>query len=369
MSIDSRPLQPINPAMITLARESRGMTQTELSGKLSISQALLSKWEAGLSEPAPEMYGRLAAALDYPADFFCLTDTVYGPGLSEFFHRRRQDTPLKAISRIHAQINVMRMHIARLLKAVDLPASKIKPLDIDEFKGQPAEVARAVRQDWQLPEGPIQNVIRTIEDAGGIVIRYNFGTRQIDAISRWIPGLPPLFFINTGLTTDRERMSLCHELGHIVMHHSPTQTMEVEANQFAAEFLMPARDIKPHLDGLNLARLAAIKPYWKVSMGAALYRAAELKRISERTYRHLWMKMSALGYKRREPPELDLPPEQPGLLQEVFDLYSQQFGYGLKDFQKLLVANETDLMEAYHLHNSVSDMRHRLRVVRQESVG
>lgn len=345
------------------------MTQTELSGRLSISQALLSKLEAGLADPTVEMLQKLSSALDYPVEFFSLGDPIYGPGLSEFFHRRRQDVAVKAISRVHAQINIIRIHVTRLLKAVDLPDLKIRPLDLDDYKGQPEEVARAVRADWQLPEGPVLNVIKTIEDSGGIVIRYDFGTPQIDAISRWVPGLPPLFFVNAGLSTDRERMSLCHELGHLVMHHAPSPNMEAEANRFAGEFLMPAREIKPHLDGINLSRLAAIKPYWRVSMAAALYRAMELKRISERNYRHIWSQMSMRGYKRREPPELDLAPEKPTMFQEILDLYAKHFGYGLPEFRKLLVANDADLLRNYNLCNNPIDLRSRLRIFRKESVG
>ena len=91
----------------------RGLaTKTELAGKMAISQALLSKFEAGLSNTTEEMQLRLSTVLDYPPQFFTLNDSVYGPGLSEFFHRRRQDTPMKVINRIHAQINVVRMHIS-----------------------------------------------------------------------------------------------------------------------------------------------------------------------------------------------------------------------------------------------------------------
>jgi transcriptional regulator with XRE-family HTH domain len=112
---------PINPAMVTLAREARGLTQTDLSRLIRISQALLSKFEAGLSEPDSVILTRLAESLDYPEQFFSQTDPVFGPGLSEFFHRRRQDVSVKLLSRIHAQINIIRMHVARMLRAVDLP--------------------------------------------------------------------------------------------------------------------------------------------------------------------------------------------------------------------------------------------------------
>ena len=212
----------INPAMVVLAREARGLTQTDLAEQLGVSQSMLSKVEAGVKMPGPDLLERLGKVLEYPESFFFQTDPVYGPGLSEFFHRRRQDVGVKALGRIHAQINIIRMHVARLTKSVEIPEQKIRPLALEDFGGRPQEVARAMRAAWQMPHGPVANVVRVIEDAGGIVIRCQFGTQRVDAISRWVPGLPPLFFVNEGLPTDRERLTLCHELGHLILHDAPT---------------------------------------------------------------------------------------------------------------------------------------------------
>jgi Zn-dependent peptidase ImmA (M78 family)/transcriptional regulator with XRE-family HTH domain len=356
---------PVNAAMVTLARESRGLTQTELAPLIGVSQAMLSKIEGGTKTATEAMLARLVEVLQYPPEFFQQTDTVFGPGLSEFFHRRRQDVGVKILGKVHAQINIMRMHVARLLRSVEVPELKIRPLDMAEFGGKPQEVARAIRAAWQISDGPIPNVIRMIEDAGGIVIRYPFGSARIDAISRWVPGLPPLFFVNEGLPADRERLTLCHELGHLVMHDVPNATMEAEANQFAAELLMPAREVAPHMDRITLARLGALKPYWRVSMAALLVRATELKKVSKKESQFLWMQMAQ--YRRQEPPELDLAPETPTLLQEILDLHRETFGYGLPEFAKMLNANPVELVTTYGLGQTQPETRARLRLVRTQT--
>jgi Zn-dependent peptidase ImmA (M78 family)/DNA-binding XRE family transcriptional regulator len=360
-------LRPIvNPEMITLAREARTWTQTELARRIAVSQAQLSKMEAGLSVVPDDVLAKLATELVRPREFFYQTDPVFGPGLSEFFHRRRQDVAAKALSRVHAQINIIRMHITRLLKAVELNELKIRPLDVDDFGGRPEEVARAVRASWQMRRGPVPNVVRAIEDAGGIVIRYPFGTPQIDAISRVVPGLPPLFFVNQGLPTDRERLTLAHELGHLVMHHTPRPDMEIEANRFAAEFLMPAADIKPHLQSerINLSRLAALKQHWRVSMAALLYRSTELGIVTERNARHLWMLFAAKGFKRREPSELDVAPEEPTTLREIVELYRDHFGYDINDMARLLVALPGEVAVTYRLKSGEPIVKRHLRAVK-----
>lgn len=351
----------VNPAMVTLAREANGMTQTDLAMQLGVSQTLLSKIEAGVKPTTPPILQRLSVILDFPEEFFFQTDMIFGPGLGEFFHRRRQDISTKVIAKAHANINIVIMHMVRLLRSVDLPPVKIRPLLQDELGG-PSSIAAAVRASWQIPAGPIANVIRTIEAAGGIVIRCNFGTPQIDAISRWVPGLPPLFFINESLAVDRERMSLCHELGHLIMHAVPNDQMEAEANEFAGAFLIPEDDIAPHWGKVTIDRLAALKPYWRVSMAALLYRATELKKVSAPISKILWAQMNERGYKRQEP--LALTPEEPTILRDILELHCTHYGYDLAELSKALIANPSRLMAMYELPESPSTTRPTLRLMR-----
>ena len=171
-----------------------------------------------------------------------------------------------------------------------------------------------------------------------------------------------MFFVNEGLPTDRERLSLCHELGHLVMHDVPTPSMEDEANKFAAEFLMPEREISPHLDRITIDRLAALKPYWRVSMAALLLRATDLRKVPANKKQYLWMQMAP--YRRQEP--VEIAPEQPSVLREIFELYRDTFGYGLMDLAKLMAAEPPDILETYGISELKSETRAKLRVVRDE---
>ena len=58
----------------------------------------------------------------------------------------------------------------------------------------------------------------------------------------------PVILINATSPTDRKRLTIAHELGHLVLHSvDVTEELEIEANWFAAEFLMPAEVIRPQL--------------------------------------------------------------------------------------------------------------------------
>src|SRR5690349_14308122 len=98
-----------NRAMLTLARESRGLTMSELADRSGVAVSTVSKIESGQREPSPEMVVSLSGALGYPEDFFRWQDQVYGFGSSSFYHRKQQSLPQKALRKIQAVVNLQRM--------------------------------------------------------------------------------------------------------------------------------------------------------------------------------------------------------------------------------------------------------------------
>jgi Zn-dependent peptidase ImmA (M78 family)/plasmid maintenance system antidote protein VapI len=347
-------VKEVNPEMMLLARQSRGLSQKELAEKVSITPALLSKMENGIRGITEINLVKVANALDYPIEFFFNGELVHGLGVSEIYHRRRQNVPNKTLDKIHAQINIIRMSLIKMLRGIDIGETEFRVLDIDDFSGDVPEIARAVRAMWNIPPGPIKNLIRVIEYARGIVLPFDFGTRRIDSISYWPGGLPPLFFVNIDIPGDRLRFSLCHELGHTIMHQDyPLPDMERQADTFAAEFLMPEQDIRSQLSDATLESLALLKPYWKVSMAALLKRASDLGTITPRRARTLWTQMAKLGIKYREPVELDIPEETPSLEQEIVSVYSNEMGYSLSDLSKMLSLREDDVCRYFFGFNKL----------------
>lgn len=334
----------VNSKMVVLGREARGITQKELADMLSVTQGKMSKIENGLIPLLDSELCTLSDVLRYPKHFFMQTDQLYGPGVSEFYHRKRQEVPIKLLKKIHATVNILTIHIDSLLRSADIGNTDLHRMDIDEY-GTPEEIARMTRAALQLPDGPIEDVINVIENAGGIVIPCNIETQKVDAISSWLPNLPPLFFININAPTDRLRFSLCHELGHIIMHHFPHPNMEQQADQFAGEFLVPAKEIKPSLDNLNLEKLAALKQYWKVSMASLVYKAKSLYKITENQARYLYMQLARLGYKTREP--FEPPKEQPKLFYDLVQFHIQNLKYSLSQVSEMLALTEEEAKSVY----------------------
>lgn len=337
-----------NPQMIAVARESRGVTQTQLATKLDVSQALISKIENGLLPVPDELAMRIAGVLEYEIDLLRWQDPLYGIQKSILYHRRRQRTPKKILDKIHALLNIRRMQIQRMLEDVepDRP-DRFEHYDIDAYDGDAEQIARLIRASWLLPRGPIQNLLHAVENAGGIVIVCDFETPLIDAISQWVPDMPPLFFVNTTAPGDRLRFSLAHELGHVLMHRLPNAEMEDQADRFAAELLMPSDEIRPMLYGLTLAKLAALKPQWKVSMNALLKRAGDLQTISTSTSSGLWKQMSRLGYRTSEPPGIEIPRERPQLIGKLIDVFLSDLEYTTSELSRTLGITATEFRATF----------------------
>ena len=319
-----------NPTLLTLVREYRGLSQADLAEHSGLSQGYLSKIENRLLEPSDDAVEKLAETLGWPASFFARGDTVYGFATACMYHRKRAALSVHALRQVQAQVNVLRISIIPLLRDMVISGQNRMPtMDIDAYDGDAAQVAQLVRASWRLPLGPIESMVATVESAGALVYRLDFGTRLLDAVSHWSPDMPPLFFMSEVAPPDRLRFSMAHELGHVIMHSVPTRNMEKEADEFAAEFLMPAREIAPALRGIDLASAAQLKAYWRVAMSALIRRARDLDCITPKRASHLFMQMSSLGYRTVEPVVLD--EERASLPSRIVDVQQRQHGYTIDE--------------------------------------
>jgi Zn-dependent peptidase ImmA (M78 family) len=339
-----------NPEMIVVARESRGYSQTAFSEALGIGQGTVSKYESGVLPVPDQVVSEMASLLRYPRSFFFAEDKVFGFNSSVFLHRRRSRVPDKILRAVHAQINVRRFNVRRFLRSVELDSpNAFSRLDIQDFRGRADRVAQMVRGMWRVPPGPIRNVTRLIENAGGVVLKLDFGTSQIDAISEWVPDHPPIFFVNScsSITGDRLRRTLAHEIGHAFMHFVPNDNMEEQADAFASEFLTPAREIKPSLSKLTLPKLANLKSEWLVSMSSLIERAFELKVITARQRQYLAYLMASQGYKIREPEETDIPIEQPSIISGLIDAHLGPLEYSPAELAGVLNLEPDEFRDIY----------------------
>lgn len=341
---------------LRVARRANGITQAELAERAGITQAALSRYENDLREPSQETIETFAGALGITPELLTSGQRIKGAMAVDAHMRRRATAPATVWRRLEARLNMHRLHTRRLMDEVAIVAEQsipqLDPLDID-----PAAAARIVRMQWRLPVGAVHGLVRWMEAAGCIVIEEDFGTTRVDGMSQWIDDYP-VVLINNRLPIDRKRLTLAHELGHLVLHSAEfTDDPEGEANQFAAEFLMPAEVIRPELRGLTMGKLHDLKRAWMVSMQALIERAWSLKLITAAERTRFYKQFSGRGWRKREPLSELLPPEGPALAGNIGAALAAR---GLSDLEIAHICGYAEVSG----DNPFQPPRQRLRAVR-----
>ncbi len=309
--------------LIAVARKARGLTQADLGELVGVTQVAINRYESGDREPDDAMITALGEALGV-TDRLLKHGAKYRGALAVDAHMRRLKTTKASLWRkAEARLNLLRLHASYLFEEISLHSENfVQPFDA-EFTS-PDDAARMVRAQWRMPIGPVVNVTRWVEAAGCLVFEEDFGTPRIDGLSQWVDD-HPVILVNRDSTTDRKRLTLAHELGHLVLHTgTPTEDMETQANEFAAEFLMPEAVIRAEMRRIDMGTLVALKREWGVSMQALLERAYRLGFVTAADRTTFYKSMNARGWRTKEPESEFLAREFPELPRAIGDGLSKR---------------------------------------------
>lgn len=340
----------LTPLMLTVVRESRKMSQTALAKAAGASQSTVSQVEAGLFAPSTALVTRLAEALSCPPSLFRLPLGFRQLPLT--FFRKKARVGVKDVRAIRARVNLYRLRSEILLRSCDDVSARLILVDAQSEGLSPAEAAQRLRMYWNVPPGPIDDLTKLVELYGILVIPMDFEHAAVDGLSLHEPNdtLPPMIFLDPSVPGDRWRLSLAHELGHIVLHHHlsiplPAAELEREAFDFAAEFLVPAREVSGQLHRISLHRLAALKVHWRVSMASLLMRAVRMGRVSDRQSRRLWIRLRSMG--KQEP--VEVPKERPTRLRRMVLHHLNELGYTASSLSETLHIRTNELLADFDI--------------------
>ena len=354
-----------NGQLLSLARQVRKVSQAELVSSIggTLTQGTLSKIEHGRIQPNEELVDRIAECLHLRPSFFF--DGVYVRAPMVSYHRKRQKLSVRDEESVHALAEVFRINLRKCLDAVeiDLRLAPVPAIDPDQYERDVDEIAAVVRQRWNVPRGPVKDLTTLVEDAGVLIIAFDFGSPLIDGFCQHAcDGMPAFIFVNKSQPKDRYRFSIAHELGHLVMHQTSHPLQEVEANRFASEFLMPTRDIKHDFADHSLTRFMDLKMYWGTSMQALIYKAWQTGALTDRMFKYYNIEMSKRGFRKHEPVEASHLREEPSTLKSIISAHTDELGYSVDDLCEMFGLIEDDVRSLY----PVTKPRPRLRLVRNE---
>jgi Zn-dependent peptidase ImmA (M78 family)/transcriptional regulator with XRE-family HTH domain len=346
-------------ARLTLARQLAGLRKSDLAVLLDMSPTAVAAWESGAKRPTAVTLARLALSLGVDPGFFAMRpDDVAALSSTPHFRSLRSTTQL-ARDQAFAYGQLAVDIATSLEKHVECPDPDVPsfpvPMDAGDLVtggpdtgglyvggpdvGGPEQAARHVRDCWGMSAGPAPHLVRLLENHGVLVVFSPPQAASVDAYS-FDSRLRPVVVLNP-VKHDyyRQRFDVAHELGHLVMHTDAEpggRTVEDQANRFAAEFLMPAAEIRGELPkAMNAAAwqsLARCKERWGTSIQALLYRARRLGALTEVSYRNAMATLTSRGWRRGEPGLITVL-EQPSMLPRALELLAGEgiSSYDLRD--------------------------------------
>lgn len=288
-------------------REIEGLSQQELAERLGISAQMVSAIESGRRPVSPGVL----QALGYDEDRLVL------PDMSEPLHRHRASTAIAAKKRAHELVRLGGEVFGPLqVRTERAPKTAIEivepPASLDDIEDLATDARYMLRHELT---GPIQNLTSVVERAGVCIVPL-VGLPGIDGLSAWVDGVP-VVGLSPHVPGDRFRLTLAHELAHLMMHRRSSDVSESEANRFAAALLFPREEFEAAMpERPQLRDFVSLKGTWGVSVAALVYRAHELDFIDDARYRSLQIQMSK--WRRSEPGEFD--PARGTLLGRLVDV-------------------------------------------------
>lgn len=311
-----------NVSRLAFARKRRQLTKKELAEIAGISHVTLTRIDKGITtNPDDETIASIAAALQYPVDFFFHED------IEELNKKEVSFRSLKAMTAKQSEAALASGALGQIFN--DWVSSKfnLPEPDVPELRNEdPASAAASIRRHWGIGFRPIKNLIKLLEAKGIRVFTLSEG-KTVDAFSFWRDGTPYIF-LNTLKSAERSRFDAAHELGHLLMHvhgYPEGREVEKEADLFASHFLIPREDLISNIHSINsLSQLKEYKARWGVSVTALARTAKDANLLSEWHYRELCRQMSAAGYRTTEPNSM--PRESSTLWRKVLEeLWKEKF--------------------------------------------
>lgn len=292
---------PFNATRLSIARKRRMLNKKRFADAIGVSQHAVVRWEKGQAVPTSENVCEIVRLLDFPETFFQGGD-LDEPEEASF---RSQTSMSAAIRDAALAAGTIGFMISDWVEdRFNLPVVNVPDLHLYE----PTAAARALREEWELGERPISNMVHLLESKGVRVFSLTENTVKVNAYSLWRES-KPYVFLNTFKSAESSRLDAAHELAHLTLHQDGAYTgreAEDQANLFASSFLMPSGDVRanlPHNDYLN--QLVRAKSRWKVSLAALNYRLHKLNIISDWKYRDFCIEIAKLGYRRDEPSPIE----------------------------------------------------------------
>lgn len=248
----------IIPSQLRSARESLRLDLHEAAMAMHLDEDILRAWETGAAMPTIEQVWQLADFYSRDVDYFLTEAPAVPLNLSFRLVGRRglEQLPIET-RKVVARFD----ELCRAQMELEESLGEVREIKIARVadKIAPEELAKRVREDLGKQDRPIKDVRRLLEAQGIRIFALDIPENTFSGLSWWHSLFGPCVLVNYNDVPGRRNFTLSHEYCHLLLGHGPA-ACEIEfdyiratdratdeerlASRFAAEFLMPADDVK-----------------------------------------------------------------------------------------------------------------------------
>lgn len=317
---------------IKQARKASGLSLRALAENAGVTAMAISKYENNKSTPSSGVLLGLAQALDLKVEYFFRTSKVE---LHEVEYRKHAKLPKKILDQIEGDV------IEQIERFIDLelflPNTPIENFQIPDKLPRKIEdyediesIVNIIRLAWDLGENPIPDLIDTLEERGIRVFQSKaLHDDKFDGLATEVNSFP-VIVVGRDWPGDRQRFTLSHELGHLILKGRLPSHLDEEkaANRFAGAFLVPKSEALKELGNnrswIEPVELHVLKQTYGLSMRAWIYRASDLGILNQSASRRMWEYFRKRNWIKDEPGK-QYEPEVPKLFKQlVFHAFGEQ---------------------------------------------
>ena len=279
---------------------------------LHMSAPAIAKYEKGEIKPNSQKLIEFAKAYNVKTIEFLKSYNLPNMKFTSFRKRKRFTG-----QKLQLLEEIIQNEVAKYLEVMEINNTInnkiINIYNCDSFEDAEA-AARKFRNDIKISSiQPISDLISTLENLGILIIQIENPNHQFDdfdGFSEFVNNIPVIVLL-AGLNDGaRQRFTIAHELGHLVLNITNNDLDEEKlCNRFASSLLMPKESIINEFGisrkNISFYELIAFKHEYKVSLAATLYRLKDLNIISEYTYKSLSIYLSKKFGKKNEPVHIE----------------------------------------------------------------
>ena len=273
----------------------KNLSLKEAGSLLDMTATAISKYEKG--EILPDSKKIIEFANAYDVKSIELLKVYNAPQMKFTSFRKKKRLTGQNLKLLE---DLIQDEVAKYLEILEMNNFDINNIKLKEYPCtilEDAEKAADIFRNYIKISNkqPISDLISILENLGIIIIQIKNPDNRFndfDGLSEIVNNIPVIVILDNIKDGARQRFTIAHELGHLVLNIKNTCLNEEKlCNRFASALLMPKEAVINEFgysrSNINFFELIAFKNEFKVSYTAIIYRLKDLNIISEYLYKKI----------------------------------------------------------------------------------